>query len=90
MKNNDKTFPEATCEVRAHVPVLLSRLPNHPCCRDCFPITRPLLITRQFLFVYSFVGLISSARLSKGCMVSGKENDVLKGNVVFHPYKERL
>ena len=43
-----------------------------------------------FLFVYSFVGLISSAWLSKGCMVSGKENDVLKGNVVFHPYKERL
>ena len=39
-----------------------------------------------FLFMYSFVGLISSARLSKGCMVSGKENDVLKGNVVFHPY----
>ena len=37
-----------------------------------------------FLFVYSFVGL------SKGCMVSEKENDVLKGNVVFHPYKERL
>ena len=43
-----------------------------------------------FLFVYSFVGLISSARLSKECMVSGKENDVLKGHVVFHPNKERL
>ena len=41
MKNNDKTFPEATCEVRAHVLVLLSRLSNHPCSRDCFPITRP-------------------------------------------------
>ena len=40
--------------------------------------------------MYSFVGLISSAQLSKGCMVSGKENDVLAGNVVFHPYKERL
>ena len=40
-----------------------------------------------FLFMYSFVGLISSAQLSKGCMVSGREDDVLKGNVVFIPIK---
>ena len=41
MKNNDKTFFETSWEARAHVPVLLSRLLNHPCFRDCFPKTRP-------------------------------------------------
>ena len=75
MRNNDKTFFETICEVSAHVPVLLSRLLNHPCSRDCFPITRPLQgrrITPQKLVVYSisvpdprFISFVSDTKIKQ-------------------------
>ena len=39
-----KTWCETSFELRAHVPVLLSRLLNHPCSRDCFRKTRPFCL----------------------------------------------
>ena len=54
-----------------------------------------ILQGRSIHFVYFLLIQIVESRtinmsLEREYLIFGKENDVLEGNVVFHPYKERL
>ena len=43
-----------------------------------------------FLLIQTVESRTTNMSLEREYLNFGKENDVLEGNVVFHPYKERL